>query len=384
MDKDTAYWLQSHFNGSSVVTLEGLTEPPTLKRGRPKIHANDSERVKAWRKRKREREGTLIREVRALNGWDKPKDQKPNLKNLAIFGSKYDTTAAATLAYTNIDSVMQQLKECHNQTIAAKEANALTSSAIFNPAIDDIETKRGKNNIAYVSGIWLDNDGGDLSYQQFSNIFPELRMAIMNTYSSTKEMPRWRCYIPISHTIGIETHDMIIQNMMQRLADYGYYGIKICDQYPNKRFHGFDEGKFQPQSLFYLPSQAADPTNSFFYDLKTDRTVLDVEEWIYGDSRLIELEQDPADAITVKIIVPSTITNTTNPKHPQIDQAIKDWRNTGVGDGFNAFAKLFGKLKRLGMSKYELEQILIQESQYGHSPKDRREEVKSLMKYYNR
>ena len=52
-------------------------------------------------------------------------------------------------------------------------------------------------------GIWLDNDGGDLTHQEFARLFPRLRMVISNSYSSTAEKPRWRVFIPTTIAMPI-------------------------------------------------------------------------------------------------------------------------------------------------------------------------------------
>ena len=67
----------------------------------------------------------------------------------------------------------------------------------------------------HVWGIWLDNDGGDLTHQEFARLFPRLRMVICNSYSSTPEKPRWRVFIPTTVAMPIVAHEAICQQIMR-------------------------------------------------------------------------------------------------------------------------------------------------------------------------
>ena len=376
MDRDTAYWLQELFEGSQIASIGGIAEPTINKVGRRKIHANPNERLKAWRKKTNERKAELLTEVREINGSDNPTSQKPNQNGITVFVSKYKPVAADTAYFANYDEVIANLRKCHSQDVASKEANALTSAAIFDPNKGGADTKRGNDNITHINAIWLDNDGGNLTYQEFATIFSTLRMVIMNTHSSTKENPRWRCYIPISEAVGVKTHDMIIQNLMQKLAEHRFYGKKYCDRNPEKQFHGFDEGKFAPCSLFYLPCQAANANNSFFMDYKKDREILSVQDWIYDDIRPLEIDE-PTDEQSAIIPPPTNLTKTR--QQSMIDTAVASWRNSQNGEGNDALFTLGVKLRSAGLGWTEIAQTLRAEARFGNSPRDRLQQVNGIM-----
>ena len=46
----------------------------------------------------------------------------------------------------------------------------MIAPACFDPDASD-ETSRGLDNVRHIRGIWLDNDGGDLTYQEFADCF---------------------------------------------------------------------------------------------------------------------------------------------------------------------------------------------------------------------
>ena len=388
MDAKTAYWLQDIFEGAQITPILGCKLPPPKKTGRPKQYANDAERARAYRERIKQKAADQLQEVKDINGWGLDDTQKPIVNQIPVFKSIYDAQASAVISFETQDEFIKSLKSAFNGTIARKHQNILVSSAMFDPTLNNGDTKRGAANIEYLNGIWLDNDGGDLTHQGFTEIFADLRLVITSTYSSTAAKPRWRCYIPTSDAMGPETHAMIIANIVQRLSNEGYYGKVLCQTYPNKKYHGFDESKFTPSSIFYAPSQSEVASNSFFKDYKgKGRKILDIQEWILGNTISVAFDDETYNAIediptdeqeaALANLLPSVV-------QTRIESAITDWRNTPHHEGFAAFAKLFGRLKAYGMSYHDLQETMTKESIYGNSPDERRREVKNLMRYYNR
>ena len=156
----------------------------------------------------------------------------------------------------------------------SKEMNGLISPSIFDPTLAD-DTSRGLANIRAIWGIWLDNDGGDLSADEFARLFPRLRMAIFNSYSSTPEKPRWRVFIPTTVAMPIAAYTAIIGQIMLTVNKAGYWSQKQLDgdaRIKSRKHHGFDMGKLTPSSLFYLPCQAANPQTASSSTITT-RTV---------------------------------------------------------------------------------------------------------------
>ena len=80
----------------------------------------------------------------------------------------------------DIEAFIDGLRWCHQFAYERKEANGLISPSIFDQSLSD-DTSRGLANIRAIWGIWLDNDGGDLTHQEFARLFPRLRMVITNS-----------------------------------------------------------------------------------------------------------------------------------------------------------------------------------------------------------
>ena len=118
-------------------------------------------------------------------------------------------------------------------------------------------------------GIWLDNDGGDLTHQEFARLFPRLRMVICNSYSSTPEEPRWRVFIPTTVAMPIAAYKAIGQQIMRTVNRAGYWSRTQLDADPrikSRKHHGFDMGKLTPAVCFTSPAKPRTRRDSFFID----------------------------------------------------------------------------------------------------------------------
>jgi hypothetical protein len=161
----------------------------------------------------------------------------------------------------DIEAFIDGLRWWHQFSNESKEANGLISPSIFDPSLSD-ETCRGLANIRAIWGIWLDNDGGDLTHEEFARLFPRLRMVIINSYSSTPTAPRWRVFIPTTVAIPIAAHRAIGEQIMRSVNRAGYWSKKQLEanvRIKSRLCPGFDMGKLTPSSLFYLPCQAENP-----------------------------------------------------------------------------------------------------------------------------
>lgn len=383
MDADTAYWLQSKFIGAAVQQLTGFNLPITSKPiGRPRKFPDAAKKQKAYRLERKMRRQKLSTELRAVNGLDLPDDVKPEFSFGTAYGSIFEKDILTHLELQNDEEFIQLLREIYERKISSKHENYLFSPAHFDANIEGVETKRGKENIKYIRGIWLDNDGGDLTHQKFSTIFSDLRMVVWNTYSSTNHNPRWRCFIPTTEVMGVETYACVLQQMVQRLSDYGYLGIKAYEKRKTGKRHGFDESKFVPNSLFYAPCQAADEGASFFEDYNGERRKpLNPFVWVEYDTRRVNLPKQVA--VLTNSIAANVAANTSqvvNINQPKIDAAITNWRNSSKGEGHRAFFTLGARLKAARMNMLDIEQTLRAEAMNAHNPKERIGEIKEVMK----
>ena len=324
MDRDTAEWLADLFPGASVEPLDGMGVLPRKgKAGRPRKHKSDADKVKAHRdQRKREwlaqldlinatslvtgRYPFFDQEVRAgmrelarnefpLLERDSVTPQSAPLTCGTAFGSIYDRVPLDHVDYEDDDAFIAGLRALHGRVVAKEEAG-LFSPAHFDPD-KAAGTGRGLDNVTHLRGIWLDNDGGDLTHATFAGLFPYLRVVVWNTASSTAEKPRWRAFIPTTCAMSMDVHALILAQIVKVLNREGYWGARQLEKQPrikSRLCHGFDEGKFNAASLFYLPVQAKDPAHSFFLDYGADdpsRGPLDLHVWI--DECVLRLRPDP-------------------------------------------------------------------------------------------
>lgn len=363
MDRSTALWLQDLFPGSNVEALGG--EPLKIvqrRAGRPRHHATAAERVKACRERKR----VALATIAAVNS--------DSLIYGTAFASIYDASSGLGLDLMDDDSFIQLLKDLHSRVIPSKHENLLFSPSSFDPERPGATTKRGKDNVRHARGIWLDNDGGDLTHAEFARLFPKLRMVIWNTYSSTKANPRWRCFIPMTAAVDGEVYRGLVRQIEQTLWQAGYASAQEIASHPKTRLkrHGFDIGKFGASSLFYAPCQAVNASDSFFVDYDdADRAPLDPQRWIENDD-------SPMD--TIAHFEPCEPPTTNGASEELVTAAVSQWRQTPKGHGHSAFFRLAIDLKKAGLGAVEIEQQLFSEAQFAHSPRERRAEVAGLIK----
>ena len=157
-------------------------------------------------------------------------------------------------------------------------ANFPISPAIFDPNVKTEEdTKRGLGNIVAMCHLWTDFENGDLRPEEFPELFPQIRLAVFNSYNHSAEAPRFRVVIPFSGPISPEDYVALYDNIITKLVDAGY---SVGNAKGNWR-SGLDVSKKSPASLFYLPCQAKEASDSFFQDYNDDnRKILDPITWI--------------------------------------------------------------------------------------------------------
>ncbi len=280
-DKQTAEWLATHFPGCAIGQISNPAKATIKRNGRPPVGAvamSSAERQK--RSRDKKLHDLTCHESTLSNSGFVTSPQA------TIFGSIFAITGEAITDVADVDSFISELRGCHGDVFDDKHKNALISPAAFDPD-KSANTSRGIENITHIWGIWLDNDGGDLSWREFQKKFPDLRMVCMNTWSGTD---RYRVFIPTTEPMSIECHKHVVDYMMGQL--YGYFDDRTAEYLAKtgRRVmrHGFDTSKFVPSSLFYLPCQAKESKDSFFEDFEGD--ALDPWEW---GTAAIAMSQDP-------------------------------------------------------------------------------------------
>jgi hypothetical protein len=420
MDRATADWLAELFPGATVCAMAGLpAQLPIGKPGRTKQHKNKAARTNAWRANERMR---LLEELACINDEsfsDQPyrvgdkNDQKScdeflsssgdfvtGKSNGFLFAHKYAKESFLDIGFSSADEFITQLRELHAIKTESKDDSGMITPACFDPDASD-ETSRGLDNVRHVRGIWLDNDGGDLTPDNFADLFPYLRMAIWNTYSHTAQNPRWRAFLPTTLAMSVEIHKLIMRQIERVLNDNGYWTRKQLRDGPNTKsqlLHGFDTSKFNASSLFYLPCQAQNPDDSFFDEYSGEgRGELDVERWLRECIRQMRPEQEPEPAAKTETFEAATevcsqlervhraVLERRSWKPEQIiDEAKAEWRGALPGTGHAAFYKLALALRRAGLDEADIRATLREEAWHARSPKDRRAEINDIMKSLRR
>lgn len=471
-DRAAAAFLAERFPGAAVLPLPGVDPAPADRRrtAQRRIHKDEASRVAAYRN---EVIKALIDEVYSANGIsvrplsyslkEKARTEDPNTPLScisspsftradcqaepdfygSIFASKWCAEAEAQLTAASDDDWVAFLRRAHAASVPTKDANALLSSAHFDPdatAGTDDPTKRGLANISRCRGIYLDNDGGDLTHEQFAACFPRLRMVIFNSFSSTQDAVRWRCWIPTNRWITPAVHKHLVSMIVERLRKRGYYGdlyigkrlsrrlqahgrrvVKakqflmnairarsfvmtddfraalaadgytgdpslletICVELMKVRRHGFDESKYNAAALYYAPCQAAaGPDASFFVDhAGGGRRPIEPLTWI-EHSTLDQRPEPPPPAFTERTPAISVNVHERVQEGPQRRRAdaIADWRGAAQHSGNSEFNRLGWRLAATGMDEADLRATLAAEASCARSPTERRAQIRDIMR----
>ena len=138
-----------------------------------------------------------------------------------------------------------------------------------------------------------------------------------------------------------------------------------------KRQSGLDWTKRTPASLFYLPSQAADPSQSFFHDHGgPDRELLNPVLWIENSVVSVAPRHDLPD-------MPDQ--DGTKINEALVQKATSDWRQSPKGEGNNRLWEFALALRRAGLSRNQIKSKLQAEAAFGRSPRERRAQIRSIM-----
>jgi hypothetical protein len=175
----------------------------------------------------------------------------------SIFQNVNSKVPDRILSFGHLPDFINFLKECHKRHIPSKETNQLLSPSWF-------EGRRGADFVVSSSGLWFDQDckGGFFSVDEFSALFPQIKFTAFNTYSTTRELPKSRYYVPTNGLMTADEYDDMIDCIWE----------KIARKKPN---HGFDKAPSSAASLFFLPCQA--PSGYSFF-VEHGQNLLDVDK----------------------------------------------------------------------------------------------------------
>lgn len=407
VDRSTAEYLAGFFPGCQLAPVGGTARVVRGRIGRPTKESPLSSAERKAReqfKKKRDLLDQLVQLRQKMDDRDEKKvTETPTYKGLfvtfseddsrdlwkkhtvSLFSSIYSSTPRAKLVLTN-DELIDNLRHCWELAVADKSSNWLLSSTDFNPDKSP-ETKRGNGNIEYVNGIWLDNDGGDLNWQQFAAMYPDLHMVAFNTFSGGN---RYRIFIPTTTVMTVDVHRHIIGSIDNHLKSRGYYSkrelAKRQERGLSGMHHGFDTSKFTPCSLFYLPAQSKHGADDSFFEVLPGKT-LDPFDWVSAtpvttldvEPEILAFEPKHDRAKMRAALNAEKAEDLAMIQEAQREKAIDDWRATAKGEGNHEFFMLGAKLQRTGMDLHEIERVLHREAVLARSPGDRRKQIKSII-----
>jgi len=256
---------------------------------------------------------------------------------------------------------VEWLRQQHSRTIAWKTQNQYFSPSIYDPDIPNPKgRKRGKVNIVGSLGIWLDNDGGVFSPEQFAVLFPILQFVATNTYTTTSTRRKYRLVISTDSLMSSEVYELIAKHIVARIAE-------VCPD------HGFDIGKLHAASMLLLPCQAKQRGASFFqvYDDPSGKP-FNVTEWVRA---AIDAEKEPEPCrVAPPVDDPE--------KQRRVEKVRTKWRNGCHDEGhdYTPFYKL--GLSLMGYCRCdeaETRSILSNEASYSHNPKGRLKQIDDII-----
>lgn len=383
MDRATADWLAQKFPGASVEALGGTPIASVRgKPGRPRLHVSDYERKAAHQ---RDTKRNLLVEQGTIN----ENDLTSHACGIPIFASRFEHEPCDHLDYVNDDAFIADLRDLHLRTVPSKDDAGLLSPAFFDPNLSP-DTSRGLANVKHLRGLWLDNDGGDLTSDEFVRQFPALRIVVWNTFSSTPEKPRWRAFIPTTEAMSLPVHRLILGQILADLNGAGFWSADQLDKnagIKRRRTHGFDMSKLNAASLFYLPAQAADPRGSFFEDhTGLKRRALEPVKWIKRAVRVAKVPPGQRDCVSSTRSIKLRKSDQTTDLTGKMEKAVATWTSASqqVGQGHRAFYRLALGLRSAGLDATEMSEKLYDQAVWARNPTERRSEIPGIVRKLGR
>lgn len=369
-DERVAFWLADVFEGSILVSIDVPLPEGVGKKGRPKLYSNASERKRAQRQRDKVKNQEIAPVENNASSSDSlchensiRRDNATQNDSIAFKLNWYETltTTGANVVYdlTSIEEVVSYMRRQHGMRYRNKKDTPLYNFTLFeNP----LEEARLTVNAIGSPVLILDNDGGDLSWSDFADIFREEKMVISNTFSSTQDRKKWRAIVFLSKVVSPEEYGRLYEAVMMEVKDLGYAN------------HGFDPRSKSIVHIYHLPCQA-DERDSFFADFTgDDRQPLDADHWL---ERVPPHVPSPplAPLLSEGLDWPSEVTEAVKEAVAAFDEI-----GTRAGHGDKAIWDLATGLWKLGLPAEDAKPIMDEAASRTTSPEDRREQVERIIK----
>jgi hypothetical protein len=358
-EKGLAEWLHTIFPGSAIKWLGiELSEEAKAKSGRKKIHASNSAKTKAYRKRISNIDygdlySSLIDwleqqpstdEIDCHNSCNEThyiSADKVNRFYATIWDNTYSKFPRSYLISSDHNKFVDKLREYSKLSYDRKEDNSIFTVGL--PAHDAV-SMRPKEKFVIANGLVFDNDGGGISPEAFASIMSGFEIYIFNTFSSTPDKPRWRAYIPTETVMPPNCYREIISRIFDSLKSHGF------------EKHGFDNKKW-PSDMMYLPCQAAHPDGSFFLEFRgPERGLLDPRSWISFEDVPENLNELVEKAASERTYRPSV--------EQDFEEDIQRWRTEGnvPGKRNHGWSDLYFALINKGFRFGRIKEIMTAEA----------------------
>ena len=190
--------------------------------------------------------------------------------SIALLSTIYNKSIAQ--GSMNTMSFIKELKSFFtNDCISSKDENVLFNGTKYK---DDLS--RGLENVAYANFVVLDIDDGDLSPEEFLNIFKKKNkhsMIMMNSFSRSEDKPNnYRVIFFTKEKMTDESYRLVHKYIQSILKSHGYITaskneqLALLEKDPSVKFSGIDLTKTHTASFFYLPCRVSDRIKWSFFE----------------------------------------------------------------------------------------------------------------------
>ena len=416
MDRGCADYIAGLFAGSQVIKL--LTCIPDKKPNpshRPRRHLTDAMKHRHHRHQITQK---LIDEIESIEVESSARNtETKGLEYISAFVSESDAGNHTPL-FDLFDSLnarkpvavygcpinpadfITALREVFLPCVYAdKRDNFLISPSHFDADLDP-EKSRGRANVAYCNGIWLDNDGGAVTPDAFAALFPHLHILAYNSFRSTTETPKYRLYIPTTQVMSADAYTAITRQIIRVVEDAGYRDAVYLRKDKNTRYrnHGFDMSKIYPENLFFLPCQPSDPSGLIWQEYTGHhRKPLDVMSAVRNT--ILHPDPEPSKPNPLPTIEPqkpninasdelrrvqahlaANRQTIDQERQARVSAAIAAWQSCPSGAGNTEFFRLGARLGKAGLDLNDVRSMLTNQATYANSPRERLREIPGIIK----
>jgi hypothetical protein len=407
-DRDTADDIASYYPGCRVEKLVSDIEEPKI--GRPSKYESEVQRLAAKREQNRRsqrrvRKKSLYPEnssdigrtpdeirqhlVHVLNEWAELTPETTGVGAFArsLWLSKTDKIGQGYTSHISPADLIADLQRRQGIERVCKEATTLMCPTIFRGPLQlpdhltaigiSIESSgRTKDDALGCRGFLFDIENGEMTPEDFAEVFPGLEFFAYSSWSHTTEAPRFRIGIPSTQLIRPDIHALILHTVVDRLEATGW-----GDALAGGKKHGVDIGKLHEAAVFYLPSKRP---AEFLVHFRHGRSPLNLHEWVNLIADDLLLSPPPPAPPQMKSPGDAAWRNDALPPMGQnefVRWAIDYWRARGCvkGKGRTQLWLLAKRLAAAGCSDEDMRTILHEQAGFASNPAERRGEIETLL-----